>query len=56
VFAKPTPAISAASAIQTGWFETKWLCRLQNLAHAVGQPVGKTHQRRPPKMIALTSI
>jgi DDE family transposase len=46
----------AASASQMGRFETKWLCRLENLAALVDLPghwVDKVHQRRPPKMIVL---
>jgi len=47
---------SAASASQMGRFETKWLCRSENLAALVdlpGQWIDKVHQRRPPKMIVL---
>jgi hypothetical protein len=46
----------AASASQMGRFETKWLCRPENLAALAdlsGQWIGKVHQRRPPKMIVL---
>ena len=47
---------SAASASQMGRFETKWLCRPENLA-ALADPPGrwieKVHQRRPPKVIVL---
>ena len=46
----------AASASQMGRFETKWLCRLENLAALAdlpGQWIDKVHQRRPPKMIVL---
>jgi DDE family transposase len=45
---------SAASASQMGRFETKWLCRQENLAALAdlpGQWIDKVHQRRPPKMI-----
>jgi hypothetical protein len=47
---------SAASASQMGRFETKWLCRSENLAALAdlpGQWVDKVHRRRPPKMIVL---
>src|SRR5918993_73488 len=47
---------SAASASQMGRFETKWLCRPENLAALAdlpGQWVDTVHQRRPPKMIVL---
>src|SRR5215469_478641 len=47
---------SAASASQMGRFETKWLCRSENLAALVdlpGQWIDKVHQRRPTKMIVL---
>jgi Transposase DDE domain group 1 len=47
---------SAASASQMGRFETKWLCRPQNLAALAdlpGQWIDKVQQRRPPKMIVL---
>jgi len=46
----------AASASQMGRFETKWLCRPENLAALTdlpGQWIDKVHQRRPPKMIVL---
>jgi hypothetical protein len=46
----------AASASQMGRFETKWLCRPENLAalaDLLGQWIDKVHQRRPPKMIVL---
>jgi Transposase DDE domain group 1 len=46
----------AASASQMGRFETKWLCRAENLAALAdlpGQWIDKVHQRRPPKMIVL---
>ncbi|MBV9250630.1 MAG: IS1380 family transposase [Acetobacteraceae bacterium] len=46
----------AASASQMGRFETKWLCRSENLvalADLSGQWIDKVHQRRPPKMIVL---
>jgi len=46
----------AASASQMGRFETKWLCRSENLAALAdlpGQWIDKVHQRRPPKMIVL---
>src|SRR4051812_45133740 len=46
----------AASASQMGRFETKWLCRAENLAALTdlsGQWVDKVHERRPPKTIAL---
>ncbi len=41
---------------QMGRFETKWLCRPENLAVLAdlpGQWVDKVQQRRPPKMIVL---
>jgi hypothetical protein len=47
---------SAASASQMGRFETKWLCRPENLAALAdlpGQWIDKVQQRRPPKMIVL---
>jgi hypothetical protein len=47
---------SAASASQMGRFETKWLCRPENLAALAdlpGQWIDKVHNRRPPKMIVL---
>jgi Transposase DDE domain group 1 len=46
----------AASASQMGRFETKWLCRPENLAALAdlsGEWIDKVHQRRPPKMIVL---
>ena len=46
----------AASASQMGRFETKWLCRAENLATLAdlsGQWIDKVHQRRAPKMIVL---
>src|SRR5215216_1409172 len=46
----------AASASQMGRFETKWLCRAENLAALAdlpGQWIDKVHQRRAPKMIVL---
>jgi Transposase DDE domain group 1 len=46
----------AASASQMGRFETKWLCRPENLAALADLPgrwIDKVHQRRPPKMIVL---
>jgi hypothetical protein len=46
----------AASASQMGRFETKWLCRAENLAALAdlpGQWIDKVHQRRPPKKIVL---
>jgi hypothetical protein len=46
----------AASASQMGRFETKWLCRPENLAALAdlpGQWIDKVHQRRPPKKIVL---
>jgi hypothetical protein len=46
----------AASASQMGRFETKWLCRSENLAALAGlsgQWIDKVHERRPPKMIVL---
>jgi hypothetical protein len=46
----------AASASQMGRFETKWLCRPENLAALAdlsGQWIDKVHQQRPPKMIVL---
>src|ERR1700674_2219862 len=47
---------SAASASQMGRFETKWLCRPENLATLADLPgdwIDTVHQRRPPKMIVL---
>jgi hypothetical protein len=47
---------SAASASQMGRFETKWLCRPENLAALAdlpGQWIDKVHQQRPPKTIVL---
>jgi hypothetical protein len=47
---------SAASASQMGRFETKWLCRPENLAALADLPgdwIDTVHQRRPPKMIVL---
>jgi hypothetical protein len=44
------------SASQMGRFETKWLCRPENLAALADLPgrwIDKVHQRRPPKMIVL---
>ena len=46
----------AASASQMGRFETKWLCRSENLAalaNLSGQWIDKVQQQRPPKMIVL---
>jgi Transposase DDE domain group 1 len=46
----------AASASQMGRFETRWLCRPENLAALAdlpGQWIDRVHQRRPPKMIVL---
>jgi hypothetical protein len=46
----------AASASQMGRFETKWLCRAENLAALTdlsGQWVDKVHTRRPPRIIVL---
>jgi hypothetical protein len=46
----------AASASQMGRFETKWLCRPENLAALAelpGQWIDKAHQRLPPKMMVL---
>ncbi len=46
----------AASTSQMGRFETKWLCRAENLvalADLPGQWIDKVQQRRPPKMIVL---
>src|ERR1700675_1529675 len=45
---------SAASASQMGRFETKWLCRSENLAALAdlpGQWIDKVPQRRSPKTI-----
>jgi hypothetical protein len=45
---------SAASASQMGRFETKWLCRPENLAALAdlsGRWIDKVHHRRPPKTI-----
>src|SRR3984893_13251360 len=47
---------SAASASQMGRFETKWLCRPENLAALADLPgrwIDEVQQRRPPKMIVL---
>ena len=47
---------AAASASQMGRFETKWLCRPENLAALAelpGQWIDKAHQRLPPKMMVL---
>ena len=47
---------AAASASQMGRFETKWLCRAENLAalaDLAGEWIDKVHQRRPPRMIVL---
>jgi Transposase DDE domain group 1 len=47
---------SAASASQMGRFETKWLCRPENLtvlADLPGQWIDEVHERRPPKRIVL---
>jgi hypothetical protein len=49
----------AASASQMGRFETKWLCRPENLAALAdlpGQWIDKVQQRRPPKIIVLDWI
>src|ERR1041385_3724929 len=46
----------AASASQMGRFETKWLCRPENLAALADLPgdwIDTVHQRRPPKIIVL---
>jgi Transposase DDE domain group 1 len=46
----------AASASQMGRFETKWLCRPENLAALTdlpGQWIDTVHQRRAPKRIVL---
>ena len=46
----------AASDSQMGRFETKWLCRPENLAALAelpGQWIDKVHQRLPPKMMVL---
>jgi hypothetical protein len=46
----------AASASQMGRFETKWLCRAENLAALAdlpGQWIDTVHQRRAPKRIVL---
>jgi Transposase DDE domain group 1 len=46
----------AASASQMGRFETKWLCRPENLAALAdlpGQWIDTVHRRRAPKMIVL---
>ena len=47
---------SAASASQMGRFETKWLCRAENLAALTdlsGQWVDKVHERQPLRIIVL---
>src|SRR5437588_4313958 len=46
----------AASASQMGRFETKWLCRPENLAALADLPgdwIDTVHRRRPPKTIVL---
>jgi len=46
----------AASASQMGRFETKWLCRSENLAALADLPghwIDKVHERRAPKKIVL---
>jgi hypothetical protein len=46
----------AASASQMGRFETKWLCRRENLAALTdlpGQWIDQVHQRRPPRIVVL---
>jgi DDE family transposase len=46
----------AASASQMGRFETRWLCRSENLAALAalpGQWIDKVQQRRPPRVILL---
>ncbi len=46
----------AASASQMGRFETKWLCRPENLAALADLPglwIDKVHQRRPPRIVVL---
>ena len=46
----------AASASQMGRFETKWLCRPENLAALADLPghwIDKVHERRAPKKIVL---
>ncbi len=46
----------AASASQMGHFETKWLCREENLAALAdlpGQWIDKVQHRRSPKIIVL---
>ena len=50
---------AAASASQMGRFETKWLCRPENLAAVANLPgrwIDKVHQRRPPKIIVLDML
>ena len=47
---------SAASASQMGRFETKWLCRPENLAalaDLLGRWIDKVHQQRPPRIVVL---
>jgi Transposase DDE domain group 1 len=47
---------SAASASQMSRFETKWLCRSENLAALAdlpGQWIDKVHARRPPRIVVL---
>src|SRR5207302_4231467 len=47
---------SAASASQMGRFETKWLCRPENLTalnDLPGQWIGKVRRRRGPKIVIL---
>jgi hypothetical protein len=49
----------AAAASQMGRFETKWLCRPENLAALAdlsGQRIDEVQQRRPPKMIVLGDV
>jgi len=46
----------AASASQMGRFETRWLCRPENLAALADLPgewIDEVQQRRPPRMIVL---
>ena len=47
---------TAASASQTGRFETEWLTRPENLAAVAdltGQWIDTVHRRRPPRIVVL---
>jgi hypothetical protein len=50
------PPADDISAAEVGRFETKWLCRPENLAALAdlsGQWIDKVHERRPPRVIVL---